>query len=110
MHDIHLSIVFIGILVGLVMASIYLWIRDSLNTNSIFNVVGFGLVLGLLASASLFNSWFIFIIIMSAYAAYFIYLKDYSAFSPASEGTMVSLVTGVVIGLFGLIGCVVCHA
>lgn len=108
MHEIHIAIVIAGVVISSLLVAIYLWARDKLSYQTWLNCSGFGLVLGLVANGSLYIAYLLFAFIIAAYVAYFIHLKSSPGFNFTTESTMGSLFSGVVIGIFGLLGCIIC--
>lgn len=109
MHQLYVIIIILGVVLGSLMVAAYLWVREKLSKDTWLNCIGFGVLLGMLAVASLFNNYFIYVFIMAGYVSYFIYLKDQAEYTFLKESTMLSLILGAFIGFFGLIGCVVYH-
>ena len=110
MHQLHLTILIFGVVFSSLLVAAYLWSRDKLTKDTWFSCIGFGVILGVVASASLFKSYFIYTVIMAGFVAYFVYLKDYTEYSFLKESTMCSLFLGALSGFFGLVGCIVCGA
>lgn len=108
MHETHLIILILGTLIASGLIVLYYWGTDNLPHRTWLSAIGMALLLGYSAVAALGISYFLFTIIIGAYVAYFVYLKDYQPFTSMTEGNMASLASGVVIGISGLIGCIVC--
>lgn len=68
-----------------------------------------GLVLGVAAIAIQLQSYVIFSFVIAAYLAGFVYLKSQVAFSPQNASTLASLFIGSIMGIAGLVGCVMCQ-
>lgn len=108
MHELHLVILILGMLIASGLIALYYWGTDNFSQNAWLSATGLALILGYSAVGALGVSYLLFAIIISAYVAYFIYLKDYQPFTSVTESSMVSLVSGVIIGISGLIGCIIC--
>ncbi len=108
MHDLFLAIiVFVTFIAGGLIA-LYYWGTDNFSKSNWFSTAGLSLSLGYAAIGALGISYLLCSIMIGAYVAYFVYLKDYQSFTPITERSMVSIASGVVIGMSGLIGCIVC--
>ncbi|MFD1218441.1 MULTISPECIES: hypothetical protein [Microbulbifer] len=108
MHEIHLAILILGTLMAGGLTALYYWSTDNLSHGTWLSSTGLALVLGYSAVAALGISYLLFAIIIGSYVVYFVYLKDYQQFTPTTESSMASLVCGSVIGISGLIGCILC--
>ena len=108
MHSIHILILIIGIVVPLILARVYCVNRGVFGKSETVVALLLGLFLGLAALGALHKNYFMYAILIAGYISYFHYLKINFEFNKDIESTFVSLVVGVVIGLFGLVGCLVC--
>ncbi len=108
MHELFLAILILGTLIASGLVALYYWGTDNFSKSTWFSTTGLALALGYAAIGALGISYLIFAIIIGAYVVYFIYLKDYQSFTPITESSMVSIASGVVLGMSGLIGCIIC--
>lgn len=108
MHNIHLMISAIGIIASALMVAVYFWARGRLTYLSWSNSTGLGFLLGFAAIGVICIDKTLFSIVIAGYILYFIYLKDRAEFNQKTEQIMLSLFSGVIIGLSGLIGFVLC--
>lgn len=110
MHELHLVIIVIGVVSAVAVVSMYYWAAGRLATHEHFNAVLLGCLLGVAAIGAQYYSYIVFSVLVGFYVAYFIYLKSHFDSHWNTAGTMASLVIGTVIGVSGLLGCIVCNA
>lgn len=107
MQNLHLAIVLSGVILAGALVFLYYWGQNRAD-GSLIGTLLLGVILGLVTVGALLQSYWLFSFILAGYAAYFIYLRDHSAFNATTESTMASLFAGGVIGLSGLVGCILC--
>ncbi len=108
MHKLHISIIAIGIAFSVLLSIAYYWANNKLSQRETSTALGVGLLLGVVAIGAQSTDYLIFTIILAAYIAYFVHLKNTAEFNAITESTMVSLFMGSVMGFSSLLGCLVC--
>ena len=109
MHNLHLLIMIAGTILSVGFVLLYYWAQERLRTFHATMAVFVGFLLGLAAIGVQYESYFIFSFVIASYLAGFIYLKTNAEFNAQTESIMASLFVGAVMGIAGLVGCVVCH-
>jgi len=87
----------------MVLIAIFLWRHNALTHSRWLQTSAFGVFLGLGAIESICWGKSFFSIFIAGYVLYFIYLKQTSEISIKTKCTMLSLMSGVVVGFSGLI-------